>query len=183
MIPARQIPNAICILRSLLIGPVVWCLVDGRFAEALALIALAGFSDGLDGFLAKRYDWRTRLGGLLDPFADKLLVMCVFLTLTWLGLSPIWLAAVVIGRDLVIVTGAVTFNYLIERVRGEPSKISKLNTIFQLLYLFFVIARQAFGWPAEISITVVGAGVLVTSMISGIDYVVRWSQRALEARA
>jgi len=182
MLRVSQIPNGICVLRILMVAPIVYFLLTQQWQWALLVIFLAGFSDGLDGFLAKRFDWRTRLGGLLDPFADKLLVTSVYLTLTYLGHSPVWLAIVVIGRDLVIVSGAVAFNFLVDRVRPEPSKISKLNTAFQLSYLLVVIACLAFGWPQPISITVLGAGVLVTSVVSGIDYVVRWSQRAAHSR-
>jgi cardiolipin synthase len=178
MLKLSQIPNGICVLRILMVFPIVYFLLADEWRWALAFIFLAAFSDGLDGFLAKRFDWRTRLGGLLDPFADKLLITSVYVTLTYLGHSPVWLALVVIGRDVVIVSGAVAFNFLVDRVRPEPSKISKLNTAFQLTYLMLLISRLAFDWPQAISITVLGAGVLVTSVVSGIDYVVRWSQRA-----
>ncbi len=183
MIRAAQIPNAMCILRILLVGPIVWSLLAGRFFLALVLIVVAGVTDGLDGFLAKRYDWRTRLGGILDPFADKLLLVSVFLTLTWIGLAPVWLAAVAIGRDLIIVSGALTYNYLIADVEPEPSRISKLNTVFQLLFVLFVISNQAFDWPPRISIVVIGAGVLFTSVVSGLDYVLRWSSKAFASGA
>jgi cardiolipin synthase len=178
MFRASQIPNCICVLRILLVLPIVLCLLSGEWRWALLLIFTAGFSDALDGFLAKRFDWRTRLGGLLDPIADKLLLVSVFLTLAYLGTVPVWLAAVVVGRDLVIISGALAFNTLIRPVKPEPSKISKLNTSFQLIYILFVISSLSFGWPQPISVTVTGAGVLVTSVVSGLDYVVRWSRRA-----
>ena len=182
MLSVSQIPNCICVVRILLVLPIVMFLIQGQWQWALALIFVAGFSDALDGFLAKQFNWRTRLGGLLDPLADKLLLVSVFVTLAALGYAPVWLTAVVIGRDLVIVSGAVAFNLLIGPVRPEPSRISKLNTAFQLLYILFVISHQGFGWPREISITVIGAGVLFTSVVSGIDYVLRWSQRAAVGR-
>jgi len=183
MFKASHIPNAICVLRILVVAPVVWCLLNGAWVWSLALIFIAGFSDALDGFLAKNFGWRSRLGGLLDPAADKLLMVCIFVTLTFLGLTPLWLAAVAIGRDLIIVAGAVAFNALIGPVQPEPTRISKLNTALQLIYIVFVITRQGFGWPQEISILVVGAGVLFTSVVSGIDYVMRWSRRAVGRRA
>lgn len=182
MLRASHIPNLICILRIVLVLPIVTSLLREDYRLALFLIFIAGGSDGLDGFLAKRYDWRTRLGGLLDPAADKLLMMAVFLTLTWIGLTPVWLAAVVIGRDVIIVSGAIAYNVLIGAVRPEPSLISKLNTACQLLYMLLVIAQPAFGWPLSAPILVAGAGVLFTSVISGLDYVLRWSAKALAAR-
>jgi cardiolipin synthase len=84
----------------------------------------------------------------------------------------------VLFRDVVIFGGAVAYNYLIKPVQGEPTRISKINTVMLLLFLLFVLSRAAFGWPDKISITVVGAATLVTVVISGIDYVVQWSDRA-----
>ena len=179
MLRAAHIPNCICVLRIILVLPIVWALVTGQFKLALGLILVAGLSDGVDGFLAKTFGWRTRLGGILDPFADKLLLVSVFVTLTVLGLAPIWLAAVAIGRDVVIISGASAYNILIGPVQPEPTRISKLNTAFQLLYILFVIAHEAFAWPPEISILVIGSGVLFTSVVSGLDYVLRWSAKAM----
>lgn len=182
MFRAAHIPNSICVLRILLVIPIVISLRSGDFEWALILIFVAGVSDGLDGYLAKTFDWRTRLGGLLDPLADKLLLVTVILTLTFMDLAPVWLAAVVIGRDLVIVSGAVIYNYLIGAVTPDPSVISKVNTVCQLLYILFVIAHQAIGWPPAAGILMVGAAVLFTSVVSGLDYVIRWSAKAAANR-
>jgi len=95
----KWLPNAICVVRVLLVGPIVVMLLDERFLAALVLIAIAGFSDALDGYLARAFDWRTPLGSLLDPAADKLLIVSVFLTMTVLGLVPVFLTIVVVLRD------------------------------------------------------------------------------------
>jgi cardiolipin synthase len=172
------LPNAISILRIALIAPILILILQGSFGWALALFWLAGFSDGLDGYLAKRFDWHTRLGALLDPVADKLLVAGLFITLAYTQDIPVWLAAVVIVRDVVIVVGATVYNFFVRPVEGEPTRVSKLNTALQLLFLLFVISRAGFGWPEPIALTVLGASVLVTVVISGIDYVWSWSRRA-----
>jgi cardiolipin synthase len=172
------LPNAISMLRILLVAPILCLIVDGEYVIALLLFVIAGGSDGIDGYLAVRFNWQTRLGALLDPVADKLLVSGMFITLGWLGLLPIWLAAVVILRDVVIFVGALIYHFLIEPVQGEPTRISKLNTALQLLFLLFVLSRAGFGWPEQISLTTLGASVLVTGVISGVDYVLRWSGRA-----
>ena len=166
-------------MRIALVVPILLLILQGSFAWALALFCLAGFSDGLDGYLAKRFKWRTRLGALLDPVADKLLVAGLFITLAYTQDIPAWLAAVVIFRDLVIVAGAMIYNFLVRPVQGEPTRISKLNTALQLLFLLFVLSRAGFGWPDQISITILGAATLVTVVISGVDYVWSWSRRAL----
>jgi cardiolipin synthase len=165
-------------LRVLLVAPILYLIVDGEYVVALLLFVIAGGSDGIDGYLAVRYNWQTRFGALLDPVADKLLVSGVFITLAWQGLLPVWLAVVVILRDLVIFVGALIYHFLIEPVQGEPSRISKLNTALQLLFLLFVLSRAGFAWPQQISLTTLGAAVLVTVVISGVDYVLRWSDRA-----
>lgn len=178
---AAQIPNLICVLRILLVWPILSALIDGRFVAALALVAIAGFSDGLDGYLAKRFDWRSRLGGLLDPLADKLLLVSTFVTLAWLGLVPAWLTAVVILRDFVIVSGGLIYQAVVAPVQPEPSRASKLNTGAQLLFVCAVIANHGFGAPPGQFLTAAGAAVLVTSTVSGLDYVVRWSGKAARA--
>jgi cardiolipin synthase len=165
-------------MRIVLVAPILMLILKGSFGWALALFWLAGFSDGVDGYLAKRFQWHTRIGALLDPIADKLLVAGLFITLAYTGDIPVWLAAAVILRDVVIVAGATAYNFLVRPVQGEPTRVSKLNTALQLLFLLFVISRAGFGWPDQISITVLGAAVLITVVISGVDYVWSWSRRA-----
>ena len=132
----------------------------------------------IDGFCSDSLLGKARVGGLLDPAADKLLMTGLFVTLAWTGLIPVWLAAVVIARDLVIVAGALAYSHFVKPVQGEPTNISKANTVLQMLFVLFVLSRAGFGWPDEITITVLGAAVFVTVVISGIDYVVSWSARA-----
>ncbi len=172
------LPNAISLLRIALVLPVLWLILNEQFGWALALFVIAGFSDGLDGYLAVRFDWSTRLGGLLDPAADKLLITGMFVTLAYTGHIPVWLAAIVILRDVVIVCGALAYNYFVKPVPGEPTRVSKLNTALQMLFVLFVLSRAGFGWPDEITITILGASILITVVISGVDYVVSWAHRA-----
>ena len=172
------IPNAISLVRIALVAPILLLILQGQHGWALGLFFFAGFSDGLDGYLAVRFNWQTRLGCLLDPVADKLLVAGMFITFAWVGQIPAWLAVVVILRDVVIFGGAVAYNFLIEPLQGEPSRISKLNTALELMFLFFVLSHAGFGWPEPITLTVLGASILVTVVISGADYVWSWSRRA-----
>jgi cardiolipin synthase (CMP-forming) len=175
------LPNAICIFRIALVAPVVYALVGGRFGLALALIAVAAASDGLDGFLAKTFGWRTRLGSLLDPAADKLLVTSVFLTLAWLGVVPWLVTAIVILRDVVIVLGAAAYQLVIGPVTGQPTLISKMNTGSQLLFVLAAITAEQFAWPPRLAVVLLGAAVVFTSLSSGMHYVVRWGRRAWRA--
>ena len=109
----RHLPNLISVFRVLLVPPVVWLMVQGRYGEALALFVIAGASDGLDGYLAKHFGWVSRFGSIIDPLADKLLLTASFFTLAWLGHLPLWLAVLVIARDLVIVIGGLAYHYLV----------------------------------------------------------------------
>ena len=172
------IPNAISTLRIALVVPVLLLILRGDYGWALLLFWVAGFSDGIDGYLATRFNWESRTGALLDPIADKLLVAGMFVTLTYTQHIPLWLTTVVLFRDVVIIGGALAYNYLIKPLEGEPTRISKINTVIQLLFLLFVLSRAAFGWPEQVSVTVLGAATLVTVVISGIDYVVQWADRA-----
>ena len=174
----RWLPNAISLLRIALVPPILFLIVDARYNLALMLFVVAGFSDGLDGYLAKRFAWHTRIGALLDPVADKLLIAGTFVILVYTAHIPLWLGILVIVRDVVIVGGATAYNFFIRPVEGEPTRISKLNTGLQLLFVVFVLSHAAFGWPQQITLTIVGAAVVVTVVISGIDYVWSWAQRA-----
>jgi cardiolipin synthase len=174
----RWIPNAISLMRIALVLPVLLLLHRGEYGWALLLFWIAGLSDGVDGYLASRFSWESRVGALLDPIADKLLIAGMFISLAFIGLIPVWLSTVVILRDLVIVGGATAYHLLIEPLQGEPTTVSKLNTMIQLLFLLVVLCRATFDWPERIAVTVLGAATLVTVVVSGIDYVLRWSGRA-----
>lgn len=178
----RDIPNLITVFRFLLVPPVVWLLLSGHFTLALLVFGLAGFSDALDGFLAKRYDWTSRIGSLLDPLADKLLLLASFITLGWLHVIPAWLVVLVCLRDLVIVAGAVSYHFLIEPLTAAPSLISKLNTLAQiLLVLAVMINRDLYSLPV-LWLDVLLYSVLASTLWSGVDYVWTWSRKALRAR-
>jgi len=158
--------------------PILLLFVADEFAWALGLFLIAGLSDGIDGYLAKTYHWDSRLGAFLDPAGDKLLVAWCFGTLAFLGHIPVWLAVIVIFRDVVIVAGSFLYHYLVRRLEGEPTRISKLNTALEFVFLVFVMSRAGYGWPDEITLTVLGAAVLVTVVISGYDYVSNWIRSA-----
>jgi cardiolipin synthase len=166
------------VLRIVLVYPVAMWILQGRHREVLALFALAAFTDALDGFLAKRFDWTSELGKVLDPLADKLLLVTVFVCLSATGLAPWWLTAIVILRDLVILFGAITFKRLFGPLRGAPTVASKLNTLCQITFCFAVVATAAFGWPGAVTVSALGALVLITTVVSGIDYTLIYSRRA-----
>lgn len=178
LLKARHIPNLITGLRILLVAPFLWALLEERYSTALLLFVIAGVSDALDGFLAKYFGWTSELGGLLDPIADKLLLMGAILALGWLNELPGWLVALVILRDLLIVCGAISYHMLIERLEAAPLMISKLNTLVQLMLVCAVIVHYGMIPLPEILLTGLIALTAITTVWSGSAYVRQWSQRA-----
>jgi cardiolipin synthase (CMP-forming) len=176
----RDIPNIISLLRLIAVMPVVWLLLEHQYGWALALFAVAGISDGVDGFLAKHYGWQSRLGGILDPLADKTLLVACFLVLGSLGLIPVWLVVAVIFRDLVIIGGAVTYHFGVEELKAAPLLSSKLNTLVQLVLVVATITNAGpLAMPGWVTAVLVWA-CLGTVVLSGIQYVWIWSRKAIE---
>ncbi|MGH8173644.1 MAG: CDP-alcohol phosphatidyltransferase family protein [Rhodanobacteraceae bacterium] len=180
----RNLPNLITVLRMLLVVPLCWLIANERYEGALAIAAIAGLSDAVDGFLAKRYDWQTWLGGILDPIADKLLLIATFLSLAFSADLPMWLVALTIGRDLAIVAGATAYYYLIGHFDAEPSRLSKLTTLVQILFVLGELLRLS--RLIDVPDPVRNASIAITAALtvaSGVHYVVVWGSRALRASA
>lgn len=173
---ARDIPNLITGLRILLVAPFLWLLLEERYGAALALFVIAGISDALDGFLAKYFGWTSELGGLLDPIADKLLLMGAILVLGWLNELPGWLVVLVILRDLAIVSGAIGYHLLVERFQAAPLMISKLNTLMQLVLVCAVIVNYGMARLPERLLDILIQVTALTTFWSGAAYIWRWGR-------
>jgi cardiolipin synthase len=176
----RDLPNIISLLRLLTVMPIVYLLLERELGGALLLFLAAGLSDGLDGYLAKHYGWQSDLGGILDPLADKVLLVACFLVLGALSLIPVWLVAAVVFRDLLIVGGAVLYNYRIEEVRAAPILSSKLNTLFQILLIVLVILDAGIMPLPNWLIKALIWACLATVIVSGAQYAWIWSRKAAE---
>ncbi len=174
----RHLPNLICVARIALVWPIVAALLQGRYDFALILFVVAAVSDGVDGFLAKRFNWTSQLGKFLDPLADKLLLVAVFLSGSWVGLVPWWLAAAAIARDLVIGGGALIFRLWFGPLHGRPTLLSKVNTALQILYLAAAILFAAHGLPPREVLAALAIATLVSTLASGADYTARFARRA-----
>jgi cardiolipin synthase len=174
----RHLPNLISAARILLVVPIIWSLLQREFVLAIVLFVIAGASDGLDGFLAKRYGWSSRLGGILDALADKFLLVSTFICLGWLGLFPWWLVAAILLRDLVIVTGATVYNFRVEAVQPEPTLVSKLNTVLQIVLAAVGVVQLGFGGVPDWILQGLIWAVMSTVILSGADYVREWARRA-----
>lgn len=180
MFRPRDIPNLISMARILLVFPVIWLLLHKNYQSAMLLFFVAGVSDALDGFLARQFHWQSRLGGLLDPLADKFLLVSSYLCLGWQRVLPWWLVGLVVLRDLVIVMGAVLYNYRVEKLDAQPSLVSKLNTGLQILLVLMVVYDLGFSSLSTALLWTMMWLVALTTLWSGLDYVVSWGRKAGE---
>lgn len=172
------IPNAITIGRMVMALPLLWLLMSGFYQEALWLALLAGSSDALDGFIAKRFGWRSVLGGILDPIADKLLLTVCFFGLWWSKTLPTWLVAVVLGRDVVILLGAYVWWRLIGSFKPAPSGLSKATTLAQIALIALVLAHLAGFDILQSWVPPLMLATAAITLVSGADYVYRYGTRA-----
>jgi cardiolipin synthase len=139
------IPNLITIFRLVLVPVVVVTIMQGRWATAFILFVVAGVSDGIDGFIARRYDMRSEFGAYIDPLADKALLVSIYVTLAVVGVLPGWIAIVVVSRDLMIVA-AIMLSWVMARpVAIKPLAVSKINTAAQIAFAALVLSTNAFG--------------------------------------
>jgi cardiolipin synthase len=179
----RHLPNFICLVRIALIWPTIEALVDGNYWTALVLVAVCAVSDGLDGWLAKRFNWTSHLGKILDPLADKLLLVALFLTATWINLVPWWLTAIVVARDVMIGGGAVIYRLWFGPLYGRPTILSKINTGMQLAVALAAILGAACGLPTPGMVLALAFVTLITTVASGADYLTVFTRRALATQA
>lgn len=171
-----NLPNLITLGRLMLVPLAVWLIVNGRYGLAFWVLVLAGVSDALDGYIAKRFDRRTRLGALLDPIADKALLVSLYVTLGIAGQLPSWLVILVVFRDAMIVGGFVLIQAIAAPNRFDPLYISKLNTLLQIALVGFVLARSGLAVRADILVFALVLAVAVTTVLSGLSYLVRWAR-------
>jgi cardiolipin synthase len=142
---ALTIPNFITLLRFLLVPAIVYALLLGAMDWALAGFLIAGVSDGIDGFIARQFNQRSELGAYLDPVADKLLLVSVFVVLGLMDELPLWLVIAAVSRDLLIVGGVMISSLLGQPVEMKPLMVSKANTAMQIVLAAFVLFELALG--------------------------------------
>jgi cardiolipin synthase len=174
----RDLPNLITVLRMVLVGPATWLILEQRFGLALLLFGVAAFTDAVDGFLAKHFGWTSKLGGILDPLADKLLVMASFLALAWVGALPVWLVLLVVARDIIILAGAISYYFLVQQFQAAPTLTSKLNTLAQLMLVLVVVLDRGVIDVPELAVTGLIAITALTTVASGANYVWIWGRDA-----
>ncbi len=178
MLKARHIPNVLTVLRLLLVPPIAWALLQQSYVLALALFLTAGVSDGVDGFLARSFNWQSQFGATLDPIADKLLMITTFFCLAWLGHLPWWLFALILGRDILITGGAVAYQWVTHSLEMHPLLLGKLNTALQIVLVLSLLMHLAFDLLSAKWLAILIAMMALSTVISGAAYVLTWARKA-----
>ncbi len=172
-----QIPNLLTLARIAACPILVLLLHDRNYELALILFLAAGITDGLDGFIAKRFDCVSNLGAVLDPLADKLLIGSAYIMLAILNDIPFWLLVVVMFRDLVIVVGYLVLVMMGKKIPMRPTYSSKINTFVQISLMVLVLLEKALILQIPFVVDVLIFGVLITTVVSGMQYVWLWGIR------
>ena len=169
-----NLPNLITIFRIFMVPLIVWLIISGQFFVAFLLFVLAGMSDGVDGFIAKRFNQATELGAYLDPIADKLLLVSIYVSLGFREILPPWLVILVVSRDILIV-GALVLSWLMEQpVPITPLMVSKANTTVQIVLAALVLGGLGFGIDMPYLILVMTILVAILTVLSAAAYLRLW---------
>jgi len=170
------IPNLISIMRLALVPFIVWTLLEGQFIQSFVLFVVVGVSDGVDGFIARNFNQRTELGAYLDPLADKVLLIAMFVVLGYLEIIPVWLAIAVVTRDIMIASGVLVAFIIGNPVEMKPLFVSKANTAVQIVLVALAIGAPAFTLDLALvkTILVWVCGALTTA--SAFAYFAAWTR-------
>jgi cardiolipin synthase (CMP-forming) len=178
----RHIPNLITLLRLGLVPALAYCIILQEYGAAAAIFLAAALSDFVDGYVARRFEVVTRVGAFLDPVADKLNMLVATVGLAWQAQVPLWLAIAVVGREVVIVCGALAYRLVRGRLTINPTFLGKANTFIEFVVLLIALAVAA-GWiPGGGWLTVLFVVVLATVLASGAHYVWLYGRSAMEVR-
>jgi len=168
--------NLVTMARLLAVPLVVWLVLTGDLAATFWVFVAASVSDAIDGYIAKRFDQRSELGALLDPVADKALIVSLFVTLGLAGHLPNWLVIMVVFRDLLIVGGFLLATALKEPINWRPLMVSKVNTTLQLVLIAVLLGSLAFNVDDRGVIAALTYLVAATTVLSGGGYIARWGR-------
>ncbi|MGE0751149.1 MAG: CDP-alcohol phosphatidyltransferase family protein [Variibacter sp.] len=169
-----NLPNLITLARILLVPVVVWAIASGEMLIAFVLFVVAGISDAVDGFLAKRFGMTTEIGAYLDPLADKVLLVSIYVALGITNNAPRWLVILVVSRDLMIV-GAVILSWLVGRpLNIRPLTVSKLNTFAQIVFAGLVLGSLGLDFDPGWTLPTMMAAVAILTLLSVAAYLREW---------
>jgi cardiolipin synthase (CMP-forming) len=167
-----NIPNSLTILRILLIPCYIGLLVYGKFDQALIVLLVAGLTDALDGAIARMKNQYTRLGAVLDPLADKMLLISGFITLSMIHLVPLWVTILVVSRDVILMLGTAVAHFTDSRVDITPTFLGKGTTFLQLSYVVMVIFLTSRRIDLAVMLPLL-FGMVAFTLLSGLHYLYR----------
>jgi cardiolipin synthase (CMP-forming) len=171
-----SLPNIISMGRLMAVPVAVWLILNGSFGIAFCVFVAAGISDAVDGYLAKRLNAQTELGKVLDPLADKALLVSVYVTLGQAGLIPTWVVILVVFRDVLIVGGIILAHTLGRQVRMKPIAVSKINTVAQIILAASVLGAAGIEIEVANLILAMCYAVAATTLASGGAYLITWAR-------
>ena len=177
-----NIPNVITAIRVLLVPVIAYLLLDERYGPALVVFMAAAFSDFADGAIARHYRIVSDFGARLDPIADKLTMLTATILLAWQSWLPLWLAAAIVLRDIVIAGGAIAYRVVVGHVEMQPTWLSKINTALEFAVLAGVLAQAADLVDGREWLPTLFVVVFATVVVSGAHYVWAWGRKAAAAR-
>ena len=172
-----NVPNMLTLARIIMTPVIVYMVLSGEAWLALALMVVAGITDMLDGAIARYFNMRTTVGAYLDPLADKILLISLFITLFIVEQVPLFVFLAIIFRDLIIVLGAVTYEIVTRRLTMQPSFISKATTFIQIVYVALLLLNMAIIIPAILLKIAMWLTFLLTCA-SGLHYLISWTNKA-----
>jgi cardiolipin synthase (CMP-forming) len=169
-----NIPNTLTLLRILLVPVVIWAIAQGDYTLAFMLFVIAGVTDALDGFIAKRFNMRTELGAYLDPLADKLLIMSIYTSLAMTNALPVWLALLVFSRDVLIMGGVQVASLMANPVDIKPNFLSKMNTTAQITFAALILGGLSLNFHLGYIYQIMTYVVVVLTLASAGVYLMQW---------
>ncbi len=168
------IPNLITVFRLVLVPIVIMMILQEDWSWAFALFVIAGVSDGLDGYIARRFEMRSEFGALIDPLADKVLIVSIYVTLAIVEVIPAWLAIVIVSRDIMIVMAFMLSWMMAQPMAVKPLFVSKVTTALQIAFAAFLLGGLAFALELGLLIDLFALLIVVLTIMTAGIYLVRW---------
>lgn len=179
----RYLPNLITALRLMMVFPFLYFTLEENYTPAFFIFVFASISDGLDGYLARHFQWQSKFGAFSDPLADKILVTSSYIVLTINHQIPLWFTVLMVTRDIAIISGAAAWYALFRKIEFKPTVISKANTVFQLMLIIVTLFHLSIHQLPVFLIQYLILLTTLTTTFSFMDYVVCWSLKAFKNKS
>ncbi|MFT6987427.1 MAG: cardiolipin synthase [Psychromonas sp.] len=179
----KNIPNLLSLLRLLLAVPIFILIFREDYGAVLWVVFIAGMSDGIDGWLARKLDAISYFGAVMDPLCDKVLLLSTYIALVLVGLLPWWVIFLIALRDVIIVAGGVAYYWQFGRYTMQPSLLGKATTVVQIVFALMLLTQQIYPLFSKLTMDIGLGGVILTIFLSGGQYVYIWAKKARQMRA